>query len=143
MKHGSIQATDFEKKYVDIKALENPRCSLVDYGTVGCTKDLTGKGERLIIVYCIAENEPVPGALWIFPTELNAKQEKNTNLLKLLSMKKSSSSFITRFRRIKQLKIFKQLQRRKDAEQTAMNASLYQKRPRLMMRRKETPGLKL
>ena len=37
---------------------------------------LTGKGKRLIIVDCITENRPVPGALWIFPTESNAKQEK-------------------------------------------------------------------
>ena len=42
-----------------MKALEN-------YGTVGCTKDLKGKGKRLIIVDCITENEPIPGALWIF-----------------------------------------------------------------------------
>ena len=61
---------------VDLKAVENQHCSIVNYGTVGCTKDLTEKGKRLIIVDCITENGPVPGELWICPTESNAKQEK-------------------------------------------------------------------
>ena len=56
MKRGSMQATELKKNESTIKiisklaALENPRCSVVNYGTVGCTKDLTGKGKRLIIV---------------------------------------------------------------------------------------------
>ena len=80
MKRGSMQATELKKKWVDLKALENPRCSIVNYGTVGCTKDLTAKGKPLIIVDCITENSPVPGALWIFPTESNAKEEKKIRI---------------------------------------------------------------
>ena len=52
-----------KKEWVDLEALENPRRSLLEYGTVGTTKCSTGKGKRLIIVDCITENGPVPGAL--------------------------------------------------------------------------------
>ena len=55
-----------KKEWVDLKALENPRRSIKEYGTVGCTKDNVGKGKRIIIVDCITENGAVPGALWIF-----------------------------------------------------------------------------
>ena len=44
-----------KKEWVNLKALENPRRSIVDYGTVGCTTDLLGRGKRLIIVDCIIE----------------------------------------------------------------------------------------
>ena len=50
--------------------------SIADYGTVGCTKDLTGRGKRLIIVDCITENGPIPGALWTFSTESKTKREE-------------------------------------------------------------------
>ena len=40
-------------EWVDLKALENPRRSIKEYGTVGCTKDNVGKGKRIIIVDCI------------------------------------------------------------------------------------------
>ena len=59
---------------VDLKALENPRRSIVDYGTIGCTKDLMGRGKRLIIVDCITENGPIPRALWTFSTESKTKK---------------------------------------------------------------------
>ena len=49
--------------WVDLKALENPRCSIVDYATVGRTKDLMGRGKSLIIVDCITENGVILGAL--------------------------------------------------------------------------------
>ena len=32
-----------KKEWVDLEALQNPRRSIADYGTVGCTKDLMGK----------------------------------------------------------------------------------------------------
>ena len=54
-----------------MKALENPRRSIHDYGTVGCTKD---PGKRLIIVDCITEDGPVPGALWTFSTQTTSKK---------------------------------------------------------------------
>ena len=55
-----------KKKWVDLKALENLRRSIKEFGSVGCTKDNVGKGKRVIIVDCMTENGPVPGALWIF-----------------------------------------------------------------------------
>ena len=61
---------------MDLKALENPCRSLLEYGTVGTTNYSTGKGKRLIIVDCITENRPVPGALWTFSAESKPKQEK-------------------------------------------------------------------
>ena len=61
---------------MDLEALENPRRSLLEYSTVGTTKCSAGKGKRLIIVNCITENGPVPGALWTFSAESKPKQEK-------------------------------------------------------------------
>ena len=52
-----------KKEWVDLEALQNLRRSIADYGTIGCTKNLTGRGKRLIIVDCITENGPIPGAL--------------------------------------------------------------------------------
>ena len=65
-----------KKEWVDLKALENPRCSIKEYGTVGCTKDNVGKGKRIIIVDCITENGPVPGALWIFSAGSKSQKVK-------------------------------------------------------------------
>ena len=61
---------------MDLKILENPRRSIKEYGTVGCTKDNVGKGKRIIIVDCITENGPVPGALWIFSAGSKSQKEK-------------------------------------------------------------------
>ena len=36
-----------KKKWIDLKALENPRRSLLDYGTAGTTKCQIGKGKHL------------------------------------------------------------------------------------------------
>ena len=65
-----------KKEWIDLKALENPRCSIHDYGTVGCTKDPVDRGKRLIIVDCITEDGPVPGALWTFSTQTTSKKVK-------------------------------------------------------------------
>ena len=85
MKLGFLQAIEL-KKWVGLKALENPRLSIVDYGTVGCTKDLMGRSKRLIIVDCITENGPILGALWTFSTESKTKRGNHMifNSLKLL-----------------------------------------------------------
>ena len=64
-----------KKEWVDLKALENPRRSIKEYGTVGCTKDNVGKGKRIIIVDCITENGPVPGVLWIFSAGSSHKKK--------------------------------------------------------------------
>ena len=65
-----------KKEWVDLEALQNPRRSIADYGTVGCTKDLMGRGKRLIIADCITENGPIPRALWTFSTEAKTKREE-------------------------------------------------------------------
>ena len=67
-----------ENKWVDEEALKNPSKSLKDYGTVGCTKEKIGKGKRLIVVDCITESGPVPGALWIFSETKSKKEGKTT-----------------------------------------------------------------
>ena len=59
-----------------MKALENPRRSIHDYGAVGCTKDPVGRRKRLIIVDCITEDGPVPGALWTFSTQTTSRKVK-------------------------------------------------------------------
>ena len=65
------------KEWVDLEALQNPSRSIADYGTVGCTKDLMGRGKRLIIVDCITENRSIPGALFgQFSTESKTKKEE-------------------------------------------------------------------
>ena len=64
-----------------MKALENPRRSIHDYGTVGCTKDPVGRGKRLIIVDCITEDGPVPGALWTFSIQTRSKKVKKYDFL--------------------------------------------------------------
>ena len=38
MKHGLIQGNRVKKEWIDLKALENPRCSIHDYGNVGWQK---------------------------------------------------------------------------------------------------------
>ena len=59
-----------------MKALENSCRSIHDSGTVGCTKDPVGRGKRLVIVDCITEDGPVPGALWTFSTQTTSKKVK-------------------------------------------------------------------
>ena len=64
------------REWVDVEALQSPRRSISDYGTVGCTKDLMGRWKHLIIVDCITENGPIPGALWTFSTKWKTKTEE-------------------------------------------------------------------
>ena len=66
-----------KKEWVDLKALENPRRSIVDYGTVSCTKVLMDRGKLLIIIDCITENEPIPGILRTFSTKSKTQKAKS------------------------------------------------------------------
>ena len=68
-----------KKEWVDFTALENPRCPIIDYSTIGCTKNLMGRGKRLIIIDCISENWPISGALWTFSTESKTRKGKSYN----------------------------------------------------------------
>ena len=70
-----------KKEWIDLKALENPLRSIKKFGSVGCTKDNVGKGKRVIIVDCITENGPVPGALWIFSADGQKKKVKKQEKL--------------------------------------------------------------
>ena len=44
--------------------------------TVGCAKEMTGKGRRLIISDAMTESGPVRGALWMFKADGKGKREK-------------------------------------------------------------------
>ena len=59
-----------------MEALQNPCRFIADYGTTGFTKDLMGRGKHLIIVDCITENGPIPGALWTISTESKTKRKE-------------------------------------------------------------------
>ena len=65
-----------KKRMGGLKSLRNPRRSIKEYGTVGCTKYNVGKGKRIIIVDCITENGPVPDAFWIFSAGSKSQKEK-------------------------------------------------------------------
>ena len=91
------------KKWIDEEALKNPSKSLKGYGTVGCTKEKIGKGKRLIVVDCITESGPVPGALWI-SSEIKSKKKgkQQFNMSKLLL--KSKEQWISERKREKRRK---------------------------------------
>ena len=103
-----------KKEWVDLEALQNPRRSIADYGNVGCTRDVLGRGKRLIIVDCITENGPIPGALRTFSTESKTKGKNSMifNLLNLWWPKKEISKIKTqtKSRKIKCRKTRHQLQ---------------------------------
>ena len=84
-----------------------------------------GKGKRIIIVDCITENGPVPGALWIFSADgqekkvkkqeklfeesavnaEKARENKNTVLEKYKSARKSSIFLYTCFYVVTETKV--------------------------------------
>ena len=68
-----------KKEWVDLETLKekNLRSLRLSGLTVGCTKELTGKGRRLIISDAMTESGPVRGALWMFKADGKGKKEKN------------------------------------------------------------------
>ena len=46
-----------------------------------------GRGKHLIIVDCITENGPIPGAVWTFSTESKTKMEEKHAVFKLLKLR--------------------------------------------------------
>ena len=56
--------------------------------TVGCTKEMTGKGRRLIISDAMTESGPVRGALWMFKADGKGKKRKIESKSKELSGEK-------------------------------------------------------
>ena len=71
-----MQATESRRSGLTCKHCKILLRSIANYGTVGCTKDLMRRGKCLIIVDCITENGPIPGALWTFSTESKTKREE-------------------------------------------------------------------
>ena len=63
------------------ESFREPRRSIKEFGSAGCTKDNVGKGKRIIIVDCITENGPVPGALWIISADGQKKKVKKQEKL--------------------------------------------------------------
>ena len=56
--------------------------------TVGCTKEMTGKGRRLIISDAMTVSGPVRGALWMFKADGKGKKRKIESKSKQLSGEK-------------------------------------------------------
>ena len=56
--------------------------------TVGCTKEMTGKGRRLIINDAMMESGPVRGTLWMFKADGKGKKRKIESRSKELSGEK-------------------------------------------------------
>ena len=56
--------------------------------TVGCTKEMTGKGRRLIISDAMMESGPVRGALWMFKADGKGEKRKIESKSKELSGEK-------------------------------------------------------
>ena len=71
-----------KKEWVDLETVKekNLRSLGLSGLTVGCTKEMTGKGRRLIISDAMTESGPVRGALWMFKAD---GKEKEKNRIKI------------------------------------------------------------
>ena len=79
-----------KKEWVDLETLKekNLRSLRLSGLTVGCTKEGTGKGRRLIISDAMTESGPVRGALWMFKADGKGKKRKIESKSKELSGEK-------------------------------------------------------
>ena len=79
-----------KKEWVDLETLKekNLRSLRLSGLTVGCTKEMTGKGRRLIISDAMTESGPVRGALWMFKADGKGKKRKIESKSKELSGEK-------------------------------------------------------
>ena len=70
--------TSYKERMGDLETLKekNLRSLRLSGLTVGCTKEMTGKGRRLIISDAMTENGLVRGALWMFKADGKEKREK-------------------------------------------------------------------
>ena len=84
-----------KKEWVDLETLkEKSQRSLRLSGlTVACTKEMTGKGRRLIISDAMTESGPVRGALWMFKADGKGKKRKIESKSKELSGEKKHRRF--------------------------------------------------
>ena len=78
------------KEMVDLETLreKNLRSLSLSGLTVGCTKEMTGKGRSLIISDAMTESGPVRGALWMFKADGKGKKRKIESKSKELSGEK-------------------------------------------------------
>ena len=78
------------KEWVDLETLKerNLRSLRLSGLAVGCTKQMTGKGRRLIISDTMTESRPVRGALWMFKADGKGKKRKIESKAKELSGEK-------------------------------------------------------
>ena len=67
-----------KKEWVDLETLKekNLRSLRLSGLTVGCTKEMAGKGRRLIISDAMTESGPARGALWMFKADGKRKKRK-------------------------------------------------------------------
>ena len=79
-----------KKEWVDLETLKekNLRSLSLSGLTVGCTKEMTGKGRRLIISDAMTESGPVRAALWMFKADGKGKKRKIESKSKELSGEK-------------------------------------------------------
>ena len=79
-----------KKEWVDLETLKekNVRSLRLSGLTVSCTKEMTGKGRRLIISDAVTESGPVRGALWISKADGKGKERKIESKSKELSGEK-------------------------------------------------------
>ena len=79
-----------KKEWVDLETLKekNLRSLRLSGLTVGCTKEMTSKGRRLIISDAMTESGPVRGALWMFKADGKGKKRKTESKSKELSGEK-------------------------------------------------------
>ena len=82
--------TSYKKEWVDLETLKEKylRSLRLSGLTVGCTKEMTGKGRRLIISDAMTESGPVRGALWMFKADGKGKKRKIKSKSKELSGEK-------------------------------------------------------
>ena len=83
-----------KKEWVDLETLKekNLRSLRLSSLTVGCTKEMTGKGRRLIISDAMTESGPVRGALWMLKADGKGKKRKIESKSKELSGQKKLDS---------------------------------------------------
>ena len=76
-----------KKEWVDFETLKEKYLRFLRLSglTVGCTKEMTGKGRRLSISDAMTESGPVREALWMFEADGKGKKRKNESKSKELS----------------------------------------------------------
>ena len=79
-----------KKEWVDLETLKEKKLRSLRLSglSVGCTKEMTDKGRRLIISDAMTESGPVRGALWMFKADGKGKKRKIESKSKELSGEK-------------------------------------------------------